>query len=158
MAKYDLDCMELDVGGARVGIVAARFNQEIVSALLADALRALKENGIADDDIELIRVPGAFEIPVAAQALAQRGGIDAIIALGAVVRGGTPHFEYVAGQAAQGIARVALYQSVPVIFGVLTVDDMQQARERIGGAEGHKGHESGLAALEMITVCRRLRA
>ncbi len=158
MAKYDLDSTEFNVRGARVGIVAARFNREIVSKLLAGALRALREHDIPDEDVELVRVPGAYEIPFATQALAQRGDLAVIITLGAVVRGGTPHFEYVAGEAARGITRTSLDEKIPVIFGVLTVDNMQQARDRTGGSEGDKGHESGLAALEMVTLCRQLKA
>ena len=136
----------------RVGIVAARFNAEIVDALLSGCLARLKEFGLEGERIEVHRVPGAFELPVAAQALARSGRVWAVICLGAVIRGDTPHFDYVAGEAARGIQRVSLSEHLPVIFGVLTTDNDQQARERIGGTHGHAGRRAADAAAEMIAV------
>src|ERR1700749_337945 len=121
---------------ARIGIVAARFNAQIVDELLAGCERRLKELGIDASRTQTIRVPGAFELPIAAQAMARTKKFVAIICLGAVVRGDTPHFDYVAGECARGIARVSLDESLPIIFGVLTTNTDQQARDRIGGSHG----------------------
>jgi 6,7-dimethyl-8-ribityllumazine synthase len=156
MARYDLEPTAFDVAGMRFAIVAARFNRVIVEALLDGALQTFAEHGVGPADLEVVQVPGAFEVPLAALRLACTGRYDAIVTLGAVVRGDTPHFEYVAGECARGIARVTLDADIPVIFGVLTVDDMAQAEARIGGAHGHKGTEAALAALEMATLGRRL--
>ncbi len=155
MARYDIAEGEFEVDGARVAIVAARFNSEVVDALLRAAIETLRSHGVAESDITVVRVPGAFELPLLARRLASRGGFEAIIALGAVVRGDTPHFDYVAGECARGIARVGLDFDLPVVFGVLTTDDMTQARARAGAADGNKGRESALAALEMVSVLRR---
>jgi 6,7-dimethyl-8-ribityllumazine synthase len=144
----------LQVRGARVGIVAARFNAEIVDALLAGARAALKSYGIDGAQVEVVRVPGAWELPLAAAHFADRGRFDAIIALGAVIRGGTPHFEYVCQGCAQGLMQVQQEFGIPVAFGVLTCDDDAQARERAGDGPGNKGAEAALAALEMIHVQR----
>ena len=156
MAKYDLEEIVFNVTDARVGIIAARFNWDIVSRLLDGATDVCHRHGLNDRQIDLVFVPGAFEIPLAAQRLATLGACEAIITLGAVIRGGTPHFEYVAGECARGVARVALDHDMPVIFGVLTLDNMAQALARAGGAEGNKGAEAALAGLEMITVLRGL--
>ena len=156
MATYDLEDVSYDAAGARVAIVAARFNHAIVQLLLDGAVDCLQEHGIADADVEVVRVPGAFEIPLTAKRLAATGRYDTIVTVGAVVRGGTPHFEYVAGECARGVSLAALDTGVPIIFGVLTVDDMMQARARAGGAEGNKGREAALAGLEMVTVIRRI--
>lgn len=137
---------------ARVGVVAARFNAPIVDELLAGCQRRLKELGLDEGRIEVYRVPGAFELPVAAQALAKTGRISAVICLGCVVRGDTPHFDYVAGEAARGITQAALNTGVPVIFGVLTTNTEQQARDRAGGAHGHAGERAADAAAEMVGV------
>jgi 6,7-dimethyl-8-ribityllumazine synthase len=146
----------LKVKGARVGIVAARFNADIVDALLAGARAALKSYGIDGAQVEVLRVPGAWELPLAAAHLADKGRFDAIIALGAVVRGGTPHFEYVCQGCTQGLMQVQQEFGVPVAFGVLTCDTDAQARERAVPGEGNKGAEAALAALEMIDLQREL--
>ena len=136
----------------RVGVVAARFNAKLVDELLAGCLKRLKELGIAETHVEVWRVPGAFELPVAAQAVARSGRVWAVICLGAVVRGDTPHFDYVAGEAARGIQRVSLSEHLPVIFGVLTTNNEEQAWERTGGKHGHAGQRAAEAAVEMIGV------
>jgi 6,7-dimethyl-8-ribityllumazine synthase len=156
MAKYDLQSQDYSIDGARFAIVASRFNASITSALLEGAAATLAEHGVPEDRLSIVQVPGAFEIPLTAKRLAASGRFEAIIALGAVVRGDTPHFEYVAGECARGIARVAIEENIPVIFGVLTTDTEAQARDRIGGREGNKGSEAAMAALEMVTVLRRL--
>ena len=142
---------------ARVAIVAARFNAHIVDELLAGCLRRLKQLGLDDARIETHRVPGAFELPVAAKVLAETGRFQAVICLGCVVRGDTPHFDYVAGEAARGIQQVALSESLPVIFGVLTTNTEQQALDRVGGSHGHAGERAAEAALEMIAMVARSR-
>jgi 6,7-dimethyl-8-ribityllumazine synthase len=139
----------LSAAGLRVGIVAARFNQEVVDALLAGALAALDRAGVAAGDREVHRVAGAWEIPVALERLARRGHLDALVALGAVVRGETPHFAYVAAECSRGCMDVALRHALPVGFGVLTCDDLEQARVRAGGETGGKGAEAVEAALEL---------
>ena len=141
----------------RIGIVAARFNQEIVDELLAGCLRRLKEIGLDGARVEVHRVPGAFELPVAAQAMARTGRFSAVICLGCVIRGDTPHFDYVAGEAARGIQQVALMEHLPVIFGVLTTNTEQQARDRVGGSHGHAGERSADAAAEMVAVLTNMR-
>jgi 6,7-dimethyl-8-ribityllumazine synthase len=156
MAKYDLAEGEYDVGDARFGLVVSRFNAVVVEKLLEGALAALARHGVAEDAIDVVKVPGAFEIPFTAARVAASGRVDAVIALGAVIRGGTPHFGYVAGECARGVMQAGLDEDVPVIFGVLTVDDLEQALERVGGAEGHKGEEAAIAALEMVALLRLL--
>jgi 6,7-dimethyl-8-ribityllumazine synthase len=143
--------------GVHIAIVAARFNDKLVSALLEGALTRLEELGIPEDHIEVVRVPGAFELPVTAQALARTRRFGAVIALGAVVRGETPHFEYVAGECARGIAEVARLEELPVIFGVLTTNNEQQAWDRAGGKHGHAGIRAAEAALEMIAALAQIR-
>jgi 6,7-dimethyl-8-ribityllumazine synthase len=142
---------------ARIAIVAARFNAEIVDELLAGCRLRLSELGLPESRIEIHRVPGAFELPVTAQALAQTHKFSAVICLGCVVRGDTPHFDYIAGQAAAGIQQAALATSLPIIFGVLTTNTHQQALDRIGGSHGHAGRQSAEAAVEMIAVMSRIR-
>ena len=144
--------------GIRLGIVAARFNETVVKGLLAGALDVARRSGIADDDLELAWVPGAFEIPVVAGALAASGRVDAVICLGAVIRGDTPHFDYVAGGAATGIAKVGHEAGIPVIFGVLTTDTTEQAEARAGGKAGNKGGDAAWAAIETVRVLRAVRA
>jgi 6,7-dimethyl-8-ribityllumazine synthase len=156
MAKFDVQVTEYSIDGARFAVVASRFNRAISDALLQGAVTTLAEHGVPDDHVTMVQVPGAFEIPITAKRLAASGRYEAIIAVGAVVRGGTPHFEYVAGECARGVGRVALSEDVPVIFGVLTTDTEAQALERAGGREGNKGSEAALAALEMVTLLRRL--
>ena len=142
---------------ARIGIVAARFNLEIVDELLTGCQRRLQQLGVDADRIEIHRVPGAFELPLAAKAMAQTTRFAAIICLGAVIRGDTPHFDYVAGECARGIAQVALEQTLPIIFGVLTTNTHEQAIERIGGRHGHAGERAAEAAVEMASLLAGLR-
>jgi 6,7-dimethyl-8-ribityllumazine synthase len=141
-----------------IAIVASEFNHFIVEQLVDGAMDALNRNGVLEKDIELAWVPGAFEIPLAADVLAQTGRHDAVITLGAVIRGGTPHFDYVAGECARGIARVGLKHGLPVIFGVLTTDTVDQALERAGSGAGNKGFDTAVAALQMIALMDRTRA
>ncbi len=141
---------------ARIAIVAARFNAEIVDELLAGCQRRLSALGIGGERVRVYRVPGAFELPVAAKVIAQSGKFAAVICLGCVVRGDTPHFDYVAGEAAHGIQRVALDENLPVIFGVLTTNTQEQARDRAGGAHSHAGENAAEAALEMIAMVSRI--
>jgi 6,7-dimethyl-8-ribityllumazine synthase len=143
---------------ARVAVVAARFNANVVDELLAGCLRRLASLGVSENRVEVHRVPGAFELPVAAKVLAETGRFSAVICLGCVIRGDTPHFDYVAGEAARGIQQVALAQSLPVIFGVLTTNTLQQALDRTGGPHGHAGERAAEAALEMIALVERARA
>jgi 6,7-dimethyl-8-ribityllumazine synthase len=152
------DSLPLDGTGRRFGVVASRFHEDIVDRLVTAALAALRAHGVADGAIEVVRVPGAWEIPVALDALARRGGFAALIALGALVRGETSHYEIIADRCSQGIADVALRRELPVAFGVLTCETMEQALARAGGADGNKGEEAALAALEMAEVVARLRA
>src|SRR5688572_25953413 len=142
---------------AHVAIVAARFNAELVDELLAGCRRRLGELGVEASRVSVHRVPGAFELPVAAKALAGTQRYAAVICLGCVIRGDTPHFDYVAGEAARGIQQVAIETGLPVIFGVLTTDTEQQARDRAGGPHGHAGERAAEAALEMIVALRRMR-
>jgi 6,7-dimethyl-8-ribityllumazine synthase len=147
---------ELLVRDLRFGVVITRFNDFVVEPLLRGALDALKRHGAADKQIEIVRVPGAFDLPVAARKLALSRRYEALIALGAVIRGQTPHFDYVAGECASGLARIALESGVPIAFGVLTTDTMEQAVDRAGGKAGNKGADAALAALEMANLLRRL--
>ena len=147
---------ELVLQDARIALLVSRFNGFIVESLLEGALDTLKRHGADERDLQIVRVPGAFEMPVAAQRLAASKRFDAIIALGAVIRGGTPHFEYVAGECARGLSQVALECSIPVSFGVLTTDSIEQALERAGTGEGNKGFDTALVALEMIKTLRTL--
>jgi len=144
----------LDATGMQIAIVAGRFNDHITTPLLDGALATLGKAGLSDVPVHW--VPGAFEIPLVAQRLAVSGTCDAVICLGAVVRGDTPHFEYVAGECAAGIMRVSLATGVPVIFGVLTTDDLDQALARCGGEAGHKGEESAATAVEMVNLLRQI--
>lgn len=154
MAHYDIAEGSYEVEGACIGIVAARFNARFVDRLLDGALRVLARHGVTDPTV--VRVPGAFEIPLAARHLAGTEGVEAVITLGAVVRGETPHFDYVASACAEGVMRVGLDCGVPLIFGVLTTDDDEQAAARTDGEHGNKGEEAALAALEMVTLLRRV--
>lgn len=147
---------DLVVKGARFGIAVARFNSFIVESLLEGSVDTLKRHGAEDKDIEIVRVPGAFEMPLAVKRMAASGNYDAIIALGAVIRGGTPHFDYVAGECVKGIAQVMMQDSVPVAFGVLTVDTIEQAIERAGTKAGNKGEEATLAVIEMVNLLKQI--
>ena len=133
-------------------IVVARWNSFVVEHLLEGAVDALRRHGIADEQLHIVRVPGAFEIPLACQTAAKRDDCDAIIALGAVIRGGTPHFDYVAGECTKGLAQVQMDCAKPIAFGVLTVDSIEQAIERSGTKAGNKGAEAALSALEMVNL------
>lgn len=144
--------------GLRFGIVAGRFNEFISTRLLDGALDSLKRHDVAEDDVEVAWVPGAFEMPLVAQRLAASGRYDALICLGAVIRGGTPHFDYVAAETAKGIAKVSLDMGIPVIFGVLTTDTVEQAVERAGTKAGNKGWSAAMNALEMANLLRELPA
>ena len=142
--------------GARFGIVASRFNHVVVDRLVEGAVDALVRHGAQADDVTLVRVPGAFELPIVVRRLAAARKVDAIVALGAVIRGGTAHFEYVAGEAAKGIAAAAGASDVPVAFGVLTTETIEQAIERAGSKQGNKGWDAALCAIEMVTLGRAL--
>src|SRR3954454_3955375 len=142
--------------GRRIGIVVARFNDFITRPLLAGARDCLLRHGVADDAIEAVWVPGAWEIPATLSLLAETGRFDALIALGCVIRGATPHFDYVAGHAAGGTAAVAAAHSLPVIFGVLTTETIEQAIERAGTKAGNKGFEAALGAIETVRVLQQL--
>ncbi len=140
----------------RFALVAARFNSAIVDPLVAGALDALKRHGVDDSAVDLVRVPGSFEIPLVAQRLATSGRYAAVICLGAIIRGDTDHYDHVAGQAAAGVARASLDTGVPVVFGVLTCDTLEQAVNRAGGKAGNKGFEAALTAIEMVNLLRQL--
>ena len=142
----------------RYVLVVARWNSFVVEHLLDGALDTLRRHGISDEQMHIVRVPGAFEIPIACQKLAQRDDCDAIIALGAVIRGGTPHFEYVAGECTKGLAQVQMETGKPIAFGVLTVDSIEQAVERSGTKAGNKGAEAAMSALEMVSLSIALGA
>jgi 6,7-dimethyl-8-ribityllumazine synthase len=142
--------------GLKIGIVVSRFNEFITNRLLDGAVDALKRHGVQDDDITVFWVPGAFEIPLAAKKLAGYGGFDAIITLGAVIRGATPHFDYVSNEVAKGVANIGIQSEVPVIFGVLTTDSIEQAIERAGTKAGNKGWDAAVSAIEMGNLYKRL--
>ena len=146
----------LTIRGARFGIIASRFNSFIVDSLVDGAIDALKRHGAEDGNIQLVKVPGAFEMPLVASRMAAKKEYDAIIALGAVIRGGTPHFEYVAGECTKGLAAVSAQHDVPVAFGVLTVDSIEQAIERAGTKAGNKGVEAAMSAIEMVNLLQNL--
>ncbi len=147
-----------DAPGVRVGLVAARFNGSIVERLLEGARRFLVEHGVREEDLLVVRVPGAWEIPAALDALAATGRVDALIALGVVIRGETPHFDYICNECAAGCARVTAQTAIPVGFGVLTCNDAEQAAARAGGKAGNKGEEAAEAALEMANLLGSLRS
>lgn len=147
---------ELTARDCRFSIVAARFNEFVVESLVKGSLHCLRRHGASDNDIELIRVPGAYEMPLAVRKVAESRRADGIIALGAVIRGGTPHFEYVAGECMNGVAAVSREFGVPVGMGVLTVNTIEQAIERAGTKAGNKGEEATVAVIEMVNLLRRL--
>jgi len=142
----------LDASGHKFALVVGRFNSFITEHLLEGALDALSRHGAGDDDLSVYWVPGAWEIPVLVQRLARSGNFDAVIALGAVIRGGTPHFDYVAGEVSKGVAHVGLETGVPVSMGVLTTDSVEQAIDRAGTKAGNKGAEAAMAAVEMVNL------
>ena len=143
---------KLQADGKKFGIVVSRFNNFISDRLLEGALDALIRSGAAEDDIDIVKVPGAFEIPLLSQKMAEKGKYDAVICLGAVIRGATPHFDYVSSEATKGIATVSLQHGIPVILGILTTDTIEQAIERAGTKAGNKGWESAIGAVEMANL------
>jgi len=147
---------DLAVKGAQFCLIVSRFNSFVVESLLSGALDALKRHGADETNIQIVRVPGAFEMPLAARRVAEKKQFDAIIALGAVIRGGTPHFEYVAGECTKGLTQVSAQFNIPVAFGVLTVDTIEQAIERAGTKAGNKGVEAAMSAIEMVNLLRTL--
>lgn len=147
----------LNGDGMRVGIVASRFNSAIVERLVDGAADTLRRHGVGDADITLVWAPGAFELPVLALELAETGAVDAVVCLGAVIRGATDHYAYVAGEAAKGVADVARATRVPVIFGILTTETIEQAVERAGTKAGNKGADCALSAIESVNVLREIR-
>ena len=149
---------EVNGAGLRLAIVVSRFNEAVTSRLLAGARVALERHDVREDDIDVAWVPGAFELPLAARKLAETRRYDAVVCLGAVIRGETPHFEYVAGEAARGIGQVSRDTGVPTIFGVITPNTLEQALERAGGKVGNKGYDAAVNAIEMANLLRQLRA
>ncbi len=161
MSEYKPDEGSFNVGDARVAIIVARWNGNITENLLDGAQRALVRHGIAESDIDVFRVPGAFELPLASQKVVQKGSYDAVVALGCVIRGGTPHFDYVCSETTRGIGEVALKEGLPVAFGLLTTDNLEQSEDRSGvnfddDCNENKGEEAALTALEMISLFRQL--
>ena len=150
--------LEMPQRQCNIAIAASEFNHFIVQQLVEGAVDALSRNGVSEQNITLVWVPGAFELPLAVDVLAASGSHDAVIALGAVIRGGTPHFDYVAGECARGVARVGLKHALPAIFGVLTTDNIDQALERAGSGAGNKGFDTAVAALQMIALLDRIHA
>ena len=148
----------LVAGKMKVGIVAARFNEFITSKLLGGALDGLSRHGVPEEDIQIAWVPGAFEIPLIASKMAKSGKYDAVICLGAVIRGSTSHYDYVCAEVSKGIATVSLNSDVPVMFGVLTTDTIEQAIERAGTKAGNKGYDCALGAVEMVNLIRAIEA
>jgi 6,7-dimethyl-8-ribityllumazine synthase len=148
---------KLDATGMRIGIVVARFNELVSQRLLEGAVGALVRHGASEDDVTVAWVPGSFEIPVAARELAEHGGVDAVVCLGVVIRGETPHFDYVAGEAARGVGGVHAATGIPASFGVLTTDSLEQALDRAGGKHGNKGADAAIAVIEMVSLLRDLR-
>ena len=144
--------------GIKIGIVAARFNEFIVSKLIAGARDALLRHDVKEEDIDLTWVPGAFEIPLIAKKMAESGKYDAVICLGAVIRGATSHYDYVCNEVSKGIASVSLSSGVPVLFGVVTTENIEQAIERAGTKAGNKGYDSAMAAIEMVNLVRQVEA
>ena len=148
---------KLSAAGFKFAIVVSRFNDFICSRLVEGAMDALKRHGAGEKDVLVVKVPGAFEIPVMAKKLAASGRYDALICLGAVIRGATPHFDYVAAEVSKGVANVALESDVPVTFGVLTTDNLEQAIERAGSKSGNKGYEAAVAAMEMTSLFKDIK-
>lgn len=147
---------DLLAGGSKFGIAISRFNSFITDSLLSGCMDTLKRHGASESDITVVRVPGAFELPFIVQRMAQSKKYDGIIVLGAVIRGGTPHFDYVAGECTKGIGQISLQQDMPISFGVLTVDTIEQAIERAGTKAGNKGAEAAITAIEMVNVIKNL--
>ncbi|HEV7467611.1 MAG TPA: 6,7-dimethyl-8-ribityllumazine synthase [Candidatus Dormibacteraeota bacterium] len=149
---------KLDATGMRVAIVVGRFNDFVAQRLLEGSVDALVRHGAAADDLTVIWVPGSFEIPLAAQEIAEQGRVDAIVCLGVVIRGETPHFDFVAGEASRGVGGIGLRARIPTAFGIVTTETLEQAIDRAGGKHGNKGADAALAAVEMVSLLRTLRA
>ncbi|MEK7775085.1 MAG: 6,7-dimethyl-8-ribityllumazine synthase [Candidatus Zixiibacteriota bacterium] len=147
---------EFDGRGLRFGIVVSRFNDFLTDQLVKGALDCLERHAVNHDDIRIVHVPGAFEIPLAAQELASSGKVDAVLCLGVIIRGETPHFDYVAGQASAGIMKVSLETKIPVIFGIVTTENLQQAIDRCGSKAGNKGWDCAMAGIEMARVLKKV--
>jgi 6,7-dimethyl-8-ribityllumazine synthase len=147
---------KLDARGLKIGIVVSRFNQFVTEKLLDGALDGLKSHGAEEHNLTIVRVPGAFEISLAAEKMASTGQYDALVCLGAVIRGDTPHFEYVSSAVTRGIGRAMLKHRLPIGFGILTTDNVQQAMERCGSKDANKGYEAALTAVEMVSVMRQV--
>ena len=148
---------ELDGAGLRVALVASRFNEQVTSRLVEGARDALGRHGVREEDVDLAWVPGAFELAIAARKLAESRRYDAVVCLGAIIRGETPHFEFICAEAARGIGRLAQDTGIPAIFGVITPNTLEQALERAGGSMGNKGHDAVVSAIEMANLMRQLR-
>jgi 6,7-dimethyl-8-ribityllumazine synthase len=148
---------QLTISNARIALLVSRFNGFIVESLLSGAIDTLKRHGAEDRDLNIVRVPGAYEMPIAAQRLAMTKKYDGVVALGAVIRGGTPHFEYVAGECTKGLSSVSLNHNIPIAFGVLTVDTIEQAIERAGTKAGNKGGEAAMSIIEMISLLKEIK-
>ncbi len=147
---------QLNSGGKRFAIVASRFNEFVTSRLLSGALDALVRTGASESDITVVRVPGSFEIPLASKKLAHSGKYDAVICLGTLIRGGTPHFEYICSEVTKGIGQVSLESGIPVAYGVLTADSVEQAIDRAGLKSGNKGFEAAMSAVEMVNLMKQI--
>lgn len=156
MKIYEGNLVSKDIAGIKIGVVASRFNEFITSKLISGALDCLNRHDISEDDIELAWVPGAFEIPLIAKKMAASGKYDAVICLGAVIRGSTSHYDYVCNEVTKGIAQVSLNSDIPVMFGVLTTDNIEQAIERAGTKVGNKGYDAALGAIEMVNLIREM--
>jgi 6,7-dimethyl-8-ribityllumazine synthase len=149
---------KLDATGMRFALVVGRFNDFVAQRLLEGSVDALVRHGAAADDLTVIWVPGSFEIPLAAQEIAEQGRVDAIVCLGVVIRGETPHFDFVAGEASRGVGGIGLRARIPTAFGIVTTETLEQAIDRAGGKHGNKGADAALAAVEMVSLLRTLRA
>ena len=158
MSEFRPEEGSFDLGNVRIAVIAARWNAEITDGLLAGAVRALARHNIAGAAVEEFRVPGAFELPLAAQRAARTGRFDAVITLGCVIRGDTPHFDYVCSETTRGIGEVGLRENIPVAFGLLTTDNLQQSLDRSGNNEDNKGEEAALTILEMLTVFQQMQS
>jgi len=157
MSQHKIIEGELSVRGARFGIAVSRFNGFITEQLLQGALDTLIRHGVDAAHVDVVRAPGAYELPLVVKTMAASGKYDAVIALGTVIRGATPHFDYVAGECAKGLAQVSMSHELPVAFGVLTTDTIEQAIERAGTKAGNKGADAAMSAIEMVNLLRRLR-
>ena len=157
MSEYRPEEGTFELGAVRVAVITARWNAQVTDGLRAGALRALRKNNVSEDAIEDFAVPGAFELPLAAQRAARSGRFDAVITLGCVIRGDTPHFDYVCAETTRGIGEVALREDIPVAFGLLTTDNLKQAIDRSGDNEENKGEEAALTVLEMLALFKRMQ-